>query len=70
MRPIDPVLHIGRHVAGRMFLRDGHPKCLSLVVGERLARKGVLKITVPQDRKSPCALQQWKKLKSRNVACC
>jgi len=48
--PVDPVLHIGRHVAGRLFLRNSIPH-VYLWLSAKDSPEGVLKITVPQGRK-------------------
>ncbi len=49
--PVVPTLHIGRHVAGRMFLRNGVPSVYLWRVAED-APDGTLTISVPAGRKA------------------
>jgi hypothetical protein len=50
-KSIDPTLQIGPHVAGRMFLRNGVPYVYLWRVAKD-ATDGILKISVPADRKA------------------
>jgi len=47
---LDPTVRIGPHVAGRMFLRNGIPH-VYLWLSAKDAPEGVLKVSVPHDRR-------------------